>query len=334
MVELPIPEPVGGEVLLKTIATGVCHSDVHLHDTKFDLGNGKSLPAGTSGMILGHEIVGQVAALGPDAINIAVGDVRVAYPWIGCDACDICAAGNEHLCDRNRVLGITRPGGFSEYVLVPDSRYLFDKGDADEVLACTYACSGLSAYSALKKVGRLGPRQSLVIIGAGGVGMNAVHIAQAAFGIRPIVVDIDDDKLVAAESAGAKAVVNSTRDNAEKALRELTGGGAHAAIDFVGSESSSRFGQRALQKGGHLVIVGLFGGTFSMPLPMIPLMARTIQGSYVGSLAEMRELMALVRAGKIPAMSIEQRPASAAAATQALDDLRNGRVAGRAVLTF
>jgi D-arabinose 1-dehydrogenase-like Zn-dependent alcohol dehydrogenase len=333
-VSLPTPVPAGREVLLKTLATGVCHSDVHLHDTYFDLGNGRKLPVGTAGMTLGHEIAGTVAALGPDAEGVAIGDVCVAYPWIGCGHCALCREGEEQLCAKAAALGIQRPGGFCDYVLVPDARYLIEVGGLAPAQACTFACSGLTAYGALLKLGTLGPDDALIIVGAGGVGLNAVQMAAQVAGRRPTVVDIDDGRLRAAQAAGASGIVNARDKDATEQLAAMTGGGAAAAIDFVGSEASSTLAQRCLRKGGRLVLVGLFGGTFSMPLPMIPLLARTIQGSYVGNLAEMRELMALARTGTVLPVPVHEVPASANAASDALEALRQGQVTGRTVLTF
>jgi len=326
------PEPAASEVLLRTLATGVCHSDVHLQDGGFDMGGGRMLEAGAAGLALGHEILGEVVAAGPEAEGVEPGQRRVIYPWIGCGTCDLCARGREHLCDRGRALGVHVPGGFADYVLVPDARYLFDKGDTPDALSCTYACSGLTAWSALKKAGPFDEEKSLMIVGAGGVGRNAVQIARSVFGVMPVVADIDDGRLEALRAEGIETTVNpGDADASKQTLKAL--GGLDAVIDFVGSESSSRFAQRALRKGGTLVIVGLYGGTFSMPLPLIPMLERRIVGSYVGSLAEMGELMALVREGRIPPIPVETREASAEAATRALDDLRHGRAGGRIVLT-
>jgi D-arabinose 1-dehydrogenase-like Zn-dependent alcohol dehydrogenase len=328
------PVPDGRQVLLSTVATGVCHSDVHLHDTHFDLGKGKTLPAGQPGMTLGHEIAGRVAAVGPAVSGIAVGEACVAYPWIGCGRCALCAAGDEQLCAAGAVLGIQQPGGFADHVLVADERYLFPIGDLAPTFACTLACSGLTAFSALRKIGRLRDDDSLVIVGAGGVGLNAVQMAKVLTGVQPVVVDLSREKLEAATAAGARHVLNATDADAAAGLRRLTGGGAAACIDFVGSEATSQLAQRNLRKGGKLVIVGLFGGTFSMPLPMIPLLAQTIQGSYVGRLDDMAELMSLARGGRIPPIPLQTREASADTVRLALDELRAGRVTGRTVLTF
>ncbi len=322
------PVPGGSEVLLKMVACGVCHSDIHLHDGAFELGGGKQLDVGRQGLVLGHEIFAEVVAFGPDAENVALGDRRVIYPWIGCGTCPSCQRGDEHLCTPGRALGIVVNGGFADHVLIPHSRYLFDKGDVDDGLAGTYACSGLTAYSALKQVGELHAGDEVVIIGAGGVGMMAIQIAHAR-GIDPIVVDIAEDKLAAARNLGVKRTFNSSDAATAKEIRKATSG-VYAAIDFVGAEASVNYGLSCLRKGGKLIIVGLYGGALNIPLPFLPMNARIIQGSYVGSLADMGELMALVRAGKIAPIAIQERPL--AEASQALADLKAGKVSGRQVL--
>lgn len=330
--ESPTPSPQGTEILLRTVACGVCHSDVHLHDGVFDLGGGKALPVAREGMTLGHEIIGEVVAVGPDAEGVALGDLRVAYPWIGCGGCATCTRGDEQLCLAPQNLGIQKAGGFGDHVLVPHGRYLFDPGTTDPKLAATYACSGLTTYAALKRVPALAEGDHLVLLGAGGLGMMALAIAQAAFGMKPIVVDVDDGKLAAATAAGAAAVVNATDADAAKTLKQLTGGGALAVIDFVGSEPSSGLALASLRKGGKLIVVGMYGGELRFPLPFFPMQARTVEGNYVGSLQDMEELMALVRAGKIPPVAIASHPPEAAG--QILAGLKQGQIAGRAVLSY
>ena len=327
-VETETPQPQGTEVLIKTVACGVCHSDIHMHDGVFELGGGKQLEVGQEGMILGHEIFGKVVALGPDAEGAAIGDLRVVFPWIGCGECAACQRGDEQLCTPGRALGVAQHGGFADHVLVPHSRYLFDKGDVNDSLAATYACSGLTAYGALKKVGELQADDEVVIIGAGGVGSMAIQIAKA-MGIDPIVVDIDEGKLQTARNFGATRTFNSSDPQTAKAIRKATGG-AYAALDFVGAEASVNYGLNCLRKGGMLVIIGLYGGALSMPIPFIPMNARIIQGIYVGSLQDMSELMTMVRDGKIAPIDIVERPLSEVNA--ALVDLKAGQVRGRQVL--
>ncbi len=328
-VESATPVPKGTEILLKTVACGVCHSDIHMHDGVFNLGSGKQLEVGREGMVLGHEIFGEVVAVGADADNVQIGDRRVVYPWIGCGECAACNRGEEQLCTPGRALGVVVHGGFADQLLVPHSRYLFDKGDVPDSLAATYACSGLTAYSALKKAGNLQVGDAVVIIGAGGVGMMAIQIALSAMNIDPVVVDIDDGKLQAARDLGVTRTFNSSDPQTARELRKATGG-AYAVMDFVGAEDSVNYGLACLRKGGMLVIVGLYGGALNIPIPFIPMNARIIQGSYVGTPEDMAELMELVRAGKIAPIDIHERPLSEVNA--ALADLKAGKVQGRQVL--
>lgn len=332
-VEGPTPEPAGKEVILKITDAGVCHSDVHLHDGYFGLGGenkldvraGRKLP-----FTLGHEIGGVVAAVGPDAKGVKVGDKRVAYPWIGCGDCPACNREEEHLCNRPRNLGIQVNGGYASHVVVPDAKYLLDYGNADPGLAAAYMCSGLTGYSAMKKIGNPGKADPIVIVGLGGVGMMGLQFARAIHPNAPIIaVDVNPATLEAAKKAGASDIVNAREDGALKGLLGKTGG-AYAAVDFVGSEQSFAFASGSVRKGGKVVVVGLFGGAFSMPIPMLPMRAISIAGSYVGSLPETHEMLALVKAGKIDAIPTTRRKLGEASKT--LDDLREGKIIGRVIL--
>ncbi|MBT6058239.1 MAG: alcohol dehydrogenase catalytic domain-containing protein [Gammaproteobacteria bacterium] len=327
-VESETPQPQGSEVLVKMLACGVCHSDIHMHDGVFELGGGKQLDVGQEGLVLGHEIFGEVVAVGSEAENVNVGDRRVVFPWIGCGECASCKRGEEQLCTPGRALGIVKAGGYADHVLVPHSRYLFDKGDTNDSLAATYACSGLTAFGALKKAGELGEGDEIVIIGAGGVGMMAIQIARAQ-GIDPIVVDIDEAKLQSDRDIGVSRPFDSSDPQTSREIRKATGG-AYAVLDFVGAEATVNYGLGCLRKGGMLIIVGLYGGALTIPIPFLPMNARIIQGSYVGTLQDMSDLMELVRAGKISPIEIHERPLSEA--SDALADLKGGKIRGRQVL--
>jgi D-arabinose 1-dehydrogenase-like Zn-dependent alcohol dehydrogenase len=197
-------------------------------------------------------------------------------------------------------------------------------------LACTFACAGLTAYAALRKVGPLTEDDYLLLIGAGGVGLSGLHIAPSVVPAKLIVADVDPQKRGIARQAGAFATIDNREPDAVAKVMELTGGGARASIDFVGAPQTARFGLDVLRKGGTLVNVGLYGGALSLPLPLMPQRSLSLLGSYVGTLEEMEEVMALGREGKVPPIPIDVRPLSAA--PQALDDLRAGRVSGRVIL--
>lgn len=325
--EFETPTPQAKEILLRTIACGVCHSDVHIHEGHFDLGGGMQLPVPVQEpLTMGHEIFGEVVAVGEEVTDISIGQKYVAYPWIGCGDCDLCNNDKTHFCLANKNLGINVGGGFGDHVLVPGSQYLFDAGDTPDNLSGSYACRGLTAFSALKKAEPYPQNNSLVIVSAGGLGLLALKIAQAAYGINPIVIDIDDQKLAVAKAAGASEVINSTNPDAAEKLMELTGGGPNAVVDFVGAEASVNFGYNLLAKGGTYVIVGLFGGQITLPLPMQVLMSKSLVGSYVGSLGEMEELMGLVATGKIDAVEVESR--NITEINRTLKEMKEGNLLG------
>jgi alcohol dehydrogenase/propanol-preferring alcohol dehydrogenase len=333
LIERETPVPRGSEVLLRVTASGVCHTDVHLRQGYFDLGDGRKfhrselhdLP-----ITPGHEIVGEVAATGPEAEGISVGDRRVVFPWIGCGDCRFCRQGDEQLCLAGRFLGTRVDGGYADHVLVPHPRYLFDYSGIEETLACTYSCSGLTAYGALKKTAPLGGDDVLLIVGAGGLGLMATRLAGAIVDAKAAVADIDGQKRAAAAEAGAAFTIDPGEDGAKERFIEMSGGAAAAVIDFVGAPATSRFGVDVLRKGGKLVIVGLFGGAISLPLPLFPFRSMTIAGSFVGNLADMGALMDLVRGGRVAPIPVEARPL--ARVNETIDDLEAGRIVGRAVL--
>jgi D-arabinose 1-dehydrogenase-like Zn-dependent alcohol dehydrogenase len=332
----PTPEPKGAEVLLKVMAAGVCHSDIHIWDGYYELGSGKRLQLLERGiklpLTMGHENVGRVVAVGPDATGVKVGEVKLAHPWMGCGECAVCRRGEENLCAKPRNLGVFSNGGYATHMMVPHPRYLFDIGDLSPALAAPLACSGITTFSALKKVGdAVLKSEPVVVIGAGGLGLMAIELHKAMGGKGVIAVDIDPVKRDAAKKAGAVAAIDGAAADAARQIVDATHGGAWAVIDLVGSSATAKLGLDALIKGGKLIIVGLFGGEVTVPTPFFPMRAMTVQGSYVGSLPEMAELLALVRQKGAPAIPIRTRPLEDA--NDALNDLKAGKIVGRVVLT-
>ena len=334
--ERPTPKPAGTEVLLRVLAAGVCHSDLHIWDGYYELGGGKRLQLLERGiklpLTMGHENVGEVVAVGPDATGVRVGDVRLAHPWMGCGECKVCRRGEENLCATPRNLGVFANGGYATHMMVPHPRYLFDIGELTPEQAAPLACSGITTYSALKKVGAGVLRdEPVVVIGAGGLGLMCLELVKAMDGKGVVMVDIDPAKRAAAERAGALAVVDGAAPDAAKQVMAATHGGAWAVIDLVGSSATAKLGLASLIKGGKLIIVGLFGGEVTVPTPFFPMRAMSIQGSYVGTLPEMAELLDLVKRRGAPPVPIRTRPLDDV--NEALNDLRDGKVVGRVVLT-
>lgn len=333
-IERETPEPRGTEVLVRLKYCGVCHSDVHIRDGYFDLGGGKRLHMSERGMhppvTLGHEPFGTVIAAGPKSGDVPIGEDRLVYPWTGCGDCVRCREGLDHYCMTPRMIGIQRPGGYADHLIVPHPRYLIDASGIDPVWAATLSCSGLSTYSAVSKLKPIPRDEWVAVIGAGGLGLSAIGMLRALGHERIVSVDIDDSKLTAAIAAGAAATLNSREGKAQHKLKEITGGALYGAVDFVGSADTANLALGALRKGGKLILVGLFGGEIPLSIAATILRAITVQGSHLGSVDELKAVVALAREGKIKPIPIQTRPLSEVSRT--LDELKVGGVIGRTVV--
>jgi D-arabinose 1-dehydrogenase-like Zn-dependent alcohol dehydrogenase len=334
------PKPQGTEVLVRVLRSGVCHTDLHLWDGYFDLGGGRRYYIKDRGQVppitLGHEPYGAVEALGPQAASAepgaAVGAKGIVYPWIGCGACAVCRAGQDNYCLAPRFIGAGKPGAYATHILVPHPKYLIAAEGLDPSFAATLACSGLTAYSAAKKLQPFAAEDWVAVIGCGGLGLMDIAIL-AAMGAKNIVAcDLDPAKLEAAKRLGARAVVDTRAADAAKQVQKLSGGGVAGSIDFVGLGATSSLGVAALRKGGRHIVVGLMGGELSLGLVAVAQRAISVTGNYVGTLQELKEVVALARAGRLPASPVETRPA--VEINRTLEELKAGKILGRAVLDF
>src|SRR5947208_2072152 len=232
-VDQETPQPTGTQVLIKVKAAGVCHSDLHIWEGGYDLGHGrKPLSLKDRGVSLprtmGHETVGEVLAFGSDADpdargGLKVGDIALVYPWLGCGKCEVCLAGEENMCLKPGSLGVYCDGGYADHMTVPHPKYLLNLKGLDPLTAAPYACSGVTTYSALKKVEHAFD-SPIVIFGAGGLGLMALSLLKAMGGKGAIVVDIDARKREAAEKAGALATVDGAAPDALEQLAGKAGG--------------------------------------------------------------------------------------------------------------
>src|SRR5574337_268642 len=312
LAEGDVPTPQGTQVLMKVLAAGVCHSDLHIWDGYYEVGGGRKLNLVERGiklpLTMGHENVGEVIEVGPEASAVKVGDVRLVNPWIGCGQCPVCRRGDQNMCVKPQSIGVYAQGGYSTHLLVSHPRHLFDIGKLAARDAAPLACSGVTAYSALKKVQATLASEPLVIIGAGGVGLMGVTLARKMGAAEVIAVDIDPAKREAALAAGAARAIDGAAPDTVKQIHAATGGGAWAVIDFVGSGQTASLAIDSITKGGTVVVVGLFGGDVTIPTPFLPLRAMTLRGSYVGSHAEIAELLDLVNRSGMPQVPIRPRP--------------------------
>jgi alcohol dehydrogenase, propanol-preferring len=340
LTSVEIPSLTPRSAIVKVAAGGVCHTDIHLVSGAYDLGEGRKLSSTGGGSLLpltpGHEIAGRVEDVGGEAMSSGFkkGDEVIVYPWIGCGRCRKCKSGKENLCEgAPAFLGFGRDGGYAEYVLVPDTRYLVRSDGMDLPQAATLACSGLTAFSAVRKAA-LGSEDLLVVIGAGGLGSAAIQIAKKTTGARVAVADVDGSKLELASKLGADLTINTANVEAKAVLSTIRnmnhGRGADAVVDFVGKPSTLSLGLRLLGHDGRLILVGLVGGVGFLPLPILPLYGLQIIGNFTGTLAELIELEGLAKKGIMSpvvtgSFKLEE-------ANEVLAMLERGEISGRAVL--
>jgi len=321
--EWDIPSPGPGQILVKTEACGVCHTDLHAATGDWPLK--PKLP-----FIPGHEAIGRVAAVGTGVKIVKEGD-RVGVPWLysACGHCEHCLSAWETVCAEAEFGGYTRNGGFAEYVIA-DPNYVAHIPDGlDPKLAAPLICAGITTYKGIKETkARAG--EWIAISGAGGLGHLAIQYAKVMW-LRVCAVDIDDGKLALATKMGADFVVNALHGEPERAVIKGTSGGAHGVLITAPSLGAFKQGVGMTRKRGTCVLVGLPPGEFPVPLFDVVANCITIRGSFVGTREDMAETLAFAAEGKIKA-DIELQPLSAI--NEIFDRLEHGKVAGRIVLDF
>ena len=331
--EIETPKPTGMQVLVKVKAVGVCHSDLHLWEGGYDTGDGfmKVTDRGVKFPVVpGHEIVGKVSEIGDSVTEIKVGDDVLVYPWIGCGICPTCEKGDTNLCEAPKSLGVFQDGGYAEYSMIPDYKFLIKISGIDLEGAASLSCSGLTAYTAVKKAISNSP-ENILIVGAGGLGLMGVQIAKALSNAKIICADLDDQKLKKAQEMGAHHVINTKDPETLKNILSICNEkGADSIIDFVNAPPTVKLDLSVIRKRGNIILVGLFGGAVDLPLVSIPLKAITIQGAYTGNYNDLVELIDLAKKGVIK--PIVSKRYSIDEATNALQDLKDRKVVGRGII--
>ena len=329
-----ISDPIGKQVLIKVIASGLCHSDLHIQKGSFDLGEkgtfsmkerGAKLP-----VTIGHEIAGEVVRVGSEVSNVSIGQSIIVFPWIGCGNCLACDEERESDCTSMNIIGLNQNGGFASHVLIQDEKFVFDITGLDPAKVAPFACSGLTVFNGLSKVGPLRQDEWLVILGAGGLGLNAISIAKGMGYKNVVAVDIDNEKLKAALEIGADKILNSKLNEPINSLIELCDRKVFGVLDTFGSKDTVELAINSLTKSGRYVTVGLYGGDFTMPQVWLPQKAMTVRGSHVGNTPQLKALIEMYRAGKIKEIPINKRPL--AEINSAMKDLEHGKVTGRVIL--
>jgi propanol-preferring alcohol dehydrogenase len=321
--ELDIPTPGPGQILVKTEACGVCHTD--LHAATGDWPVKPKVP-----FIPGHEAIGRVVAAGAGVTIVKEGD-RVGVPWLysACGHCEHCLSAWETVCGEAEFGGYTRNGGFAEYVIADPNYVAHIPAGLDPKLAAPLICAGITTYKGIKET-EARPGEWVVISGAGGLGHLAIQYAKI-MGLQVCAVDIDDGKLALAKQMGADFVVNAKHADAVEAVKKGTNGGAHGVLITAPSLSAFKQGIGMARKRGTCVLVGLPPGEFPVPLFDVVANCITIRGSFVGTREDMAETLAFAAEGKVRA-DIELQ--SLSSINDIFNRLQHGKVAGRVVLDF
>ena len=321
--ELDIPSPAPGQILVKTEACGVCHTD--LHAAHGDWPVKPTLP-----FIPGHEAIGLVVAVGSGVTIVKEGD-RVGVPWLysACGHCEYCLTGWETVCAQAQFGGYTKNGGFAEYLLADPNYVAHVPAGLAPAEAAPLICAGVTTYKGIKET-EARPGEWIVISGVGGLGHLAIQYAKA-MGLLVCGIDIDDRKLAHAKRVGADLVINAKSGDPAAAVKKETGGGAHGVLITAPSLSAFKQGVGMTRKRGTCVLVGLPPGEFPVPLFDVVANCITIRGSFVGTRQDMAEALAFAVGGKVKA-DIELQPLSAI--NQIFDRLQHGDVASRVVLDF
>jgi propanol-preferring alcohol dehydrogenase len=321
--EWDIASPGAGQILLKTEACGVCHTD--LHAAHGDWPVKPTLP-----FIPGHEAIGLVAAVGSGVTIVKEGD-RVGVPWLysACGHCEYCLTGWETVCAQAQFGGYTRNGGFAEYVIADPNYVAHIPAALTAADAAPLICAGITTYKGIKQT-EARPGEWIAISGAGGLGHLAIQYAKA-MGLLVCAIDIDDGKLGHATRLGADFVINAKTGDPATAVKKATGGGAHGVLITAPSLIAFKQGVGMTRKRGTCVLVGLPPGAFPVPLFDVVANCITIRGSFVGTRQDMAEALAFAVGGKVKA-DIELQQLSSI--NQIFDRLEHGDVPSRVVLDF
>ncbi len=318
--DAPIPTPGAGEVLIRVMASGVCHTDLHAADGDWPVK--PKLP-----FIPGHEAAGYVVTCGPGVTSLTEGE-RVGVPWLhrACGECTYCRTGWETLCPSQQNTGYTVDGGYAEYIVAPAAYVARLPDQLEFVAAAPLLCAGVTTYKGLRETDTR-PGQWVVVTGIGGLGHLAVQYARA-MGLHVVAVDVSEAKLALARRLGAEIALNAaTIDPVDEVQRLIDG--AHGALITAVAADAVRQGIGMLRRGGTCVLVGLPPGEFPTPIFEVVLKRLTIRGSIVGTRQDLQEALQFAAEDNVRA-TIEQQPLEAI--NTVFDRLRRGEVQGRVVL--
>jgi propanol-preferring alcohol dehydrogenase len=321
--EWDIPTPRAGQILVKTEACGVCHTDIHAAGGDWPVK--PQLP-----FIPGHEGIGRVSAVGAGVTLVKEGD-RVGVPWLhsACGHCEYCLTAWETICTAETFTGYDTNGAFAEYLLADPNYVAHIPADLSAPEAAPIICAGVTSYKGIKQT-EAKPGEWLAVSGVGGLGHLAIQYAKH-MGLKVCAVDIDDGKLALAVKLGADAAVNAKVGDPAAAVKKATAGGAHGVLITAPSLGAFKQGVGMTRKRGTCVLVGIPPGDFPVPLFDVVADCISIRGSFVGNREDLAEALSFAAEGKVKA-DIELQPLSAI--NQVFERLEHGDVQARVVLQF
>lgn len=321
--DMPIPVPGFGEVLVKVVACGVCHTDLHAANGDWPI---KPQPP----FIPGHEVAGVIAAMGPGVTGLKEGDaVGVAWLHDACGHCEYCETGWETLCEQQHNTGYSCNGGFAEYVIAAAAFVARLPSGVGFAEIAPILCAGVTTYKGLKET-EARPGEWVAISGVGGLGHVAIQYAKA-MGLYVAAIDISADKLALARSVGADIAVDGRSPDAVADILKATGGGAHGVLVTAVSPPAFSQALSVVRRKGTVSLVGLPPGNFPTPIFDVVLKRITVRGSIVGTRRDLDEAVAFAAAGKVKA---DIRKAPLEDINAIFSDLSAGKVEGRMVLDF
>jgi NAD+-dependent secondary alcohol dehydrogenase Adh1 len=325
LVDVPEPKVTGPlDVVVRIGGAGVCRTDLHVLEGQWEAKSGVGLP-----YTIGHENAGWVHAVGDAVSHVEVGDKVILHPLITCGLCRACRFGDDVHCENSRFPGIDTDGGYAEYLLTTARSVVKIDDSLEPADVAALADAGLTAYHAVAKAARATrPGDVCVMIGAGGLGHIGIQVMKAISAVTLIVVDRNQAALDLAGSLGADVTILADGSQVQKVL-ELTGGhGAEAVVDFVGEGGATAEGIAMLRRAGSYYVVG-YGENIDVPTIDVISNEINIVGNLVGSYNDLQELMVLAARGSV---TLHTSTYALEDFQQALDDLDNGRVRGRAIL--
>lgn len=319
--EMAFPAPGHGEVLVRILASGVCHTDLHAADGDWPV---KPSPP----FVPGHEGAGIVAAVGEGVNNVKEGDaVGIAWLHDACGGCEYCITGWETLCEHQRNSGYSVNGTFAEYAIGSANYVARLPQGADFAQIAPILCAGVTTYKGIRET-EARPGEWIAISGIGGLGHLAVQYAKA-MGLHVAALDIGEEKLALARELGAELAVDATDPDAIARVLRETGGGAQGVLVTAVSPPAFEQALRLVRRKGTVSLVGLPPGDFGTPIFDVVLKRITLRGSIVGTRRDLQEAIAFAAEGKVRA-TIERKRLEDINAI--FSGLRKGAIKGRVVL--